>query len=272
MIIEFIGAPGAGKTTLLPVATECLRARGVHAFTVVAGARPVARRTLPGRIAERWSPAALRNPLLWRVFLCGSLCYRAGFVLRHPRLFGHVVHSQRGRPAAALVRERRVLHWFFRLAGDYAFLRSHLRAEEALILDEGFVHRVVQLFASGVEAVNVAGVAAYLEQLPRPDLVIHIHAPAPVCEERIYGRGLWARWQGTERAEISRFVCNAHATVDHAVAHLTQRGWPVIHIDNSSPEPTFAQEALRKKMAAFQSADVPLSAREQTLSKLEAQP
>lgn len=272
MIIEFIGAPGAGKTTLLPTVIECLRLRDIRAFTVVDGARPVARRTLVGRMVARLAPAALRDALLWRVFLYGSLVHRLGFMLRHPRLVGGVLWSQWRRPAAAHVRERQVLHWFFRLVGYYAFLRTHLRRDEALVLDEGFVHRVVQLHASGVEILNIEQITNYVGRLPKPDLVIHADVPAAVAEERIYRRGLWARWQGKDRAEISRFVCNAHAAVDHAVAHMAHSGWPVLSIDNSQPDPALAQEALRRNLAEIPWEAIPLSTWKQSLSNLEAQP
>jgi len=248
MIVEFIGTPGSGKTTLLPTVIDGLHEQGIQAFTVVAAARPFARRTLAGRLIGRLAPASLQDPLLWRLFIVYSIGYRLRFMAAHPRLIGYVIYTQRRRPHAADVRQRKILYWFFRMVGQYEFLRSHAGTDEALIVDEGFIHRVVQLNASGVEEPNPTQIAAYVDRLPQPDLVIHVDAPAPVCAERIYQRGLWQRMQHKEPAEIAQFVVNAHAVVHVAVSCIKRRGWRVIHIANHDDDPSTAQETLRNEL------------------------
>lgn len=237
MVVEFIGAPGAGKTTLLPVVIASLRERGIHGYTAVEAARPFVTRTLAGRVVNRLTPRALQRPVLWRLFLIFSLLYRLRFLMHHPRLVWLVWRSQWGRPAGADVRARRVLHWFFRFVGDYAFLRAQMRPDEALVVDEGFVHRVVQLFASAAEVPDPDWVARYLHLIPQPDLVVYVCASAPLCEQRIYARGLWQRFAGKDPAEIARFVVNAHATVQLAVAQIQRADWQMVAIDNSGAPP-----------------------------------
>jgi thymidylate kinase len=246
VIIEFIGAPGAGKTTLLPTVIECLRERGIRAFTVVDAARPLVQRTRVGRVVHHLAPASLRRPLLWRVFLACSMVYRLRFCAEHPRLVWLVWWSQMRRPRAADVRERKVLHWYFRFVGYYAFLRAHLQPDEALIVDEGFAHRVVQLFASGVEAPDPQQIAAYVDLAPPPDLLVHVQASPQLCEERIHRRGLWERFQGKDPAEIGQFVANAHTTVQLTVEQSQRRNWCMIQVDNGDAQPSTAQEALRR--------------------------
>ena len=53
MIVEFMGLQGSGKTSLLPISIELLKKQGIQARTVVEAARPVAERTLVGKMVSR---------------------------------------------------------------------------------------------------------------------------------------------------------------------------------------------------------------------------
>lgn len=249
MIIEFIGAPGAGKTTLLPVVTGFFQARDYQAYTVVEAARPFARRTLWGKIVLGLAPLAWQRPLLWRVFYLQSIVYRLKFMAHHSRLIRQVLSGQRGRPPAADVRQRQVLTWFFRQMGYYEFLRLQAQPDEALVFDEGFVHRVVQLHASSAENPDKTRIAAYVDLLPRPDLVIFVQAPQAVCEKRIYERGLWQRAQHKEPAEITQFICHARQAVDLAVAQARSKGWLVVEVNNGGEDLTAVKANLRQQLA-----------------------
>lgn len=245
MIIEFIGTPGVGKTTLLPTVVETLRERGVTAFTVVDAARQFTTRTLLGQAVYRLATSPTREAILWRVFLFLSLLYRLRFIVRNPWLVVSVLGSQFRRPAKAYSRDRKVLHWFFRTIGDYEFLRSRTRPNEALLLDEGFVHRVVQFYGSAVEEPNPKRIARYVDLLPKPDYVIFVNAPAETCERRIYKRGIWERLQSKSKQEVTTFVANCGTCVKFAVEQICRNGWTVIAVDNSADAPTPASRALR---------------------------
>jgi thymidylate kinase len=249
MIIEFIGAPGAGKTTLLPEVTRFFESRGCRAFTVVEAARPLARRTPGGRLVQRLAPAVLKRPLLWRVFYLHSIGHRLSFMAQHLRLLRQILASQRGRPAAADVHQRQVLPWLFRHMGYYEFLCHHARPDEILLFDEGFIHRVVQLFTSSAEQPDAARIAAYIDRLPQPDLLIHVQASTAVCEQRIYERGLWQRAQHKEPAEIARFVRYAHKAVELAVAHARRKRWLVLEVANDGEGLTAVQANLHQQLA-----------------------
>lgn len=248
MIVELIGTPGAGKTTLVPALTEALAARGISARTVVEAGRPYALRTPLGAAVGRLAPQPLRRPLLWQVFYQASAAYRLRFFARHPRLIHHVLREQRRRPIPAEER-RHALSWFFVLAGQYEFLRAHARPGEALVLDEGFAHRAVQMHASDVETPEPARIAAYASLLPRPHLLVAVHAPWEVCVERIYRRGLWERFRHKGRAQVERYVANAHRVVDVAVHNVRRGGWTVIDVDNGGDATAAALAELRTKLA-----------------------
>lgn len=248
MIIEFIGTPGAGKTTLLPIVADYLCEQGIHARTVVDAARPYAQRSLVGQLVVHLAPKGWQRPLLWQVFYHLSSAHRVLFMLAHPRLIDQVVRSQVQRPIAAEARYH-ALHWFFHLIGHYQFLRAHARPDEALILDEGFIHRVVQMNAWDTEEPDPNRIAAYLALVPRPDLVIAVNAPWHLCLTRIYRRGLWTRFRSKSRSEVAGYVYNAHRVVSLTVEQMRGAGWPLIEVDNSRDDGRPPQEELRRKLA-----------------------
>lgn len=239
-VVELVGAPGAGKTTLLPGVLAACREAGLTPYTVVDAARPFAARTVAGRITHAVVPRGARRNTLWALFLGFRGISAIVFVVRHPRLARYVANTAHRRPAGADARARKVLHWYVRLAGSYRFLLSRGRADEALILDEGFVHRAVQLLASSVETPNAGRIDGYAALIPRPDLLIHVRAPIDLCEERVRSRGVWGRFDGKDPRALSRFVANAHRATDLIVDAARERGWPLVAIDNDGRDPAAA--------------------------------
>lgn len=231
MIIEFIGTPGAGKTSLLPVVVEFLRQRGTDARTIIEAARPYAERTRIGAAVKRIAPHKLRRPLLWQVFYRLSLIYRVRFVLGHVKLMLHVVRGQARRPATSDLRLH-VLRSFFRFVGYYECLRTHARPNDALIVDQGFVHRALELHASDSGELDPMQVRRYIDLLPEPDLLIYVRAPREVCEKRVRNRGIWKHFRHNGPDELARFIANCDLAASMAVRHLREKGWKVIEIRN----------------------------------------
>lgn len=248
LVIEFLGTPGAGKTTLLKAARTFFQDNGFQAYSVVDAARPLAQRTFPGKLVNRFSPASYRKQLLWQVFYYSSLINRRNFKRKHPRLIKYVTYSQPRRPAEAAVRERRVLYWFYHLIGYYEFLTKHVQPGEVLIWDDGFVHRAVHLHASRVETPDLGQVRAYLDLIPQPDLLIVPCTPIEICEERIMQRGIWEHFRNKSRAELKQYLTSANQVVIGTVNYVKAKGWTVIEVDNSSGNLAAAPEELQKKL------------------------
>lgn len=247
MIIEFLGTPGAGKSTLLAAAADYLNERGYCARSVVEAARPVAARTLIGRLIARPAPSRRRRALLWQVFYAGTEFERVRFLARHPGFMWSVWRYQYGRPLSAADR-RHVLHWFNHHTGVYEFLRRRAAPADVFLFDEGFIHRVVQLFASEHEEPDARPVVTYVARLPRPDLVIYPTAPLETCLRRVYDRGLWARFAVKTPEETVRFLMAAERAVALAAAAARERGWLLVEIDNSG-DPAAAAGRLRRALA-----------------------
>lgn len=247
MIVEFIGTPGAGKTTLLPVVTDYFNQNGFDAYSVVDAARPFAERTIWAK-GVRLLPISWHRPILWQLFYHLSKVSRFKFSLENPKLISMVYHYQHSRPISKPDRQH-VLRWFFHHVGTYAFLKSHARPNEALIFDEGFIHRVVQHYASEAEKPDFSHMRAYIDLLPQPDLVIYPVAARELCEQRVYNRGLWERFRQKSPPEVVQYMINAHKVVCEAVKHIKNRGWMVVEVDNNNGPETFAAVELVRKLS-----------------------
>lgn len=248
MFVELIGLPGAGKSTLLPFVVDYYRNQETAAFSVEEAGRLFAARTVAGRGVQRLAPEAWRHSLLWQLFFRLSLLYRTRFIITHPRLIWDVVRWQRQRPPEAKASERKVSFWLFRLMGYYAFLRARARPGEVVVFDEGFLHRVVQLFSSSAEQPSKERIARYVDLVPRPDLVIFVKAPPEICENRIYDRGLRQAFRDHDRADLSRFVGSAQRAINLALEHGRRNGWTIIEVDNGSDDLRMTQSALRNRL------------------------
>lgn len=247
MIVEFISTPGAGKTTFLPVVKDFFASRGLQARSVLEASRPFARRTKIGRWVNRQAPPSLKNPLLWQVFYQASRIHRSKFRNENRELFDSVLHFQRTRPISQADRHH-VLHWFINLSGQYQFLKEHSEADDVLIFDEGFVHRVVQLFASEVETPDEARIQSYLSLIPEPDLILTPRASLETCIERVYRRGIWKRFKGRDEKVVSRFMSNAQTVVNLATDYVYTKGHPVIQIVNENQSPAETAYQLQQKL------------------------
>ncbi len=263
VIVEFIGAPGAGKTVLMPVVGAHFDRLGFQALSVLEAARPFAARTRIGKAVQSLAPGRPRRFLLWQVFYLFSFLHRQNFRRRNPALIGGTLAFQRQRPITAADRHH-VLRWFIHLTGTYEFLSAYSRQDEVLVFDEGFVHRVVQLFASENEQPDPARVAAYLDLIPQPDLVIFPSASSATCERRVFERGVWERFRVKERDATSRFIANAHRVVTFAVGYIRSKGWTVIEVDNDNREISASLAALQENLEALEtdfgslSEDIPI--------------
>jgi Ser/Thr protein kinase RdoA (MazF antagonist) len=231
LIVEFVGTPGSGKTTLSIELVDLLKEHGIEAATVVGAAREHARRTLAGRLLGRVRPGRLRGLLLWQLFYLLGVFHTLGFVREQPALIRQVLRGQLRSPIP-IARRRHLLFWFFQLAGRYSFLATTSRAGEALVLDDGFLHRAVHLHASHVKEPDAEQVTAYVDLVPRPDLVVFTAADRKVCERRVRERGVWRHSRHLSTAELSRYVDRGEWVTRLTVQRARERGWTVVEIHN----------------------------------------
>lgn len=247
MIVELIGTPGSGKTTMIPVIANLFSEHAYLARTIVKAARPVVSRTFSGRIVSKIFPPSLRDPLLWQLFYYQSYISRNQFSKEHPELVSFVRKWQFSREISTEEIEHN-LYWWFHLTGYYQFLKHRLLPREVLLLDEGFIHRVVQLNASDHETLDIDRLNKYINLVPRPDLVVFVKAPADECEKRVFERGLWTRFQHKSRQQVSQYISNSHLVVNTAIDIINEMDWEVVEIDNSVNGITPTEHELELKL------------------------
>ncbi len=232
MIVEFLGNSGAGKSTLVSALIRLWRDDGVTVMSVTDAIHHYMRQTVVGRAVCSLAPDAWQGPILWRVFArTVARWHTAAFIAGHRELARYVWASQRRRPIPRRHR-RLILRLFFNMAGQHHFFQAHRRPGEVIVFDEGFVHRAVHLFVSPAEQPDPGRIVAYLERIPRPDLLVLVQAPPDVCLARISARGLQVRLRGLDAEATARFVAHAGQVVDVAARYLVADGVEVVAVEN----------------------------------------
>ena len=249
-VIELIGPPGAGKSSLAPFVLEALEDRGFTVYSPIEAARPFAGRTIAGRIVTRVLPSSLHRKGLWALFRIRRMASGLVGLLLNPTLTRLTVWRQFRRPPGAAVRSRRTRRWFLLHLGTQRFLTRQIRDSEILVFEEGFSHRVVQLFASPFEAPGPTDIATYLDAVPTPALLVHISAPTDVCLARIVERGVWAWLKDGDRQDLENFVTSAHRATELAVHHATASAWDVATVSNGGPDLEYSARQVEVAIAA----------------------
>lgn len=253
-VVEFLGTQGSGKTTLLPAVVSFLRENGIQAYTPTEAARPFSRRTIVGRLVGSLAPSSIRDPLLWRIYYRMSVFSRLSFGRRNRVLVHFVKTTQHARPLEARVNERRILFWFSHLCGTYTFLSTYGRENEALVYDDGFVHRSVHFNASTVETPDPENVIRYLAHIPMPDLLIVPRVPLSICVARVTSRGVWDHFRGRTQDELNHYLSNSENIVNLAVNELRKRRCAIIEVDNSNSNLNENIAGLLEQLRDMQSA------------------
>jgi thymidylate kinase len=230
-VVELVGTPGAGKTTLMHAVVELLQERGWSASTIIGAARAHAEETPLGRFISRRTKGRTRHLALWWLFY-GLACVDAvWFLLDRPRLSYTVLRSQLRRPIR-VARRLQVCFWFFQLAGRQRFLSRTAREGEVLVVDDGFLHRAVHIYASHAEQPSPRDVEQYVDLLDAPVLVVRVCADSETCEQRVRRRGVWQHSRRLTVGELARYLTASDRVVHIAAEHARDRGWRVAEIEN----------------------------------------
>ena len=195
--------------------------------------RPVVRSTVVGRLLRPLPPGGVRRAIEWRLFLLFRLVFGLAALAARPRLLRLLWTTQRRRPPTAHARERRVLHWLVRAIGAAQFLNPRIEENRVVVVDEGVIHRTVQLFTSPFEPADRGAISRYVAQVPHPDVVVIVEAPPDVCAERAIARGGRDQWGWSEDGDVRAYVSNAHEAIQLTSRALRTEGVPVVVIDSA---------------------------------------
>jgi thymidylate kinase len=248
LVVELVGTPGAGKSTVADELVRVLHAAGRQATTVVGGAREHAARTVAGALVARCTTGRWRRALLWTVFYASATAAGLACAARRPALMTCVLGAQARR--ARLRRRCHTVYWFVQLLGRVRLLARTAAPGEVLVVDDGYLHRAVHLFASERAPTGARDVARYVDLAPRPDLVVWVRAPTEVCEARVRARGVWAHSRHLTTAELARFVADSARVVGVAVDRARASGWKVVEVHNHDELPHVVAAEVARTLTA----------------------
>lgn len=168
------------------------------------------------------------------------------FCLEHPSLTWLVFRAQWRRPSPWKHRFL-ALAWLLRMGGRYHFLRCRGSDDQVAIFAEGLANHAVNFFTSDRQAPSPEVLRRYVQLLPRPDLLVAVHAPMEICLQRLEERqALPKRIQGSGREAISRFVRHQADGVNQVVGEARRCGWAVAAVDN-----VVALDQVKQEVSSF---------------------
>jgi homoserine kinase type II len=253
-VVEMAGMVGAGKTTLASVVAADLEGRGYRVLRPAIAITEVLDRSFFGALSRRLLRSATARRRMLRAVYRGAVrpWYTAMFVMGCPGPIWSAMRAQWRSPLPGWHR-RKILSLLLRLAAAQLYLSRRMRPDEVLLLEEGMVHRAVNVFAWSDGDVDLAAVGRYVTGLPRTDLVVLVTAPLSVCIERADARGLPRRLAGRDDATVARFMRNAAVIVDVLPDLLSARSRPSVVVHNGGAldaAVTALQEAIGFRLDA----------------------
>ncbi|HEY7464001.1 MAG TPA: phosphotransferase [Candidatus Limnocylindria bacterium] len=204
MIVELTGPVGAGKSAVARGLPEALRARGISASHLDDVAR-------------------FSRPRAW--------LWNARFAIGHPRLTWAAWRAASGAPLPRW-HKRLILGLVLGVGGRIEYARRRVPPRHVVLVDEGLVHRAVNLFGWYPSA-RPEAVRRYISMVPLPDGVIVVDTDPDLALERVRSRGLPKRLVDKPVAEVAAFVAQAREVTTTAIAATARRdGVTMIRIRN----------------------------------------
>lgn len=195
MIVELAGPIGAGKSAVAEALPDALRERGLAASQL----NDIARLTRP----RTW---------LWN----------CRFALAHPRLVWSAWRAVSRAPIPWWHR-RLILGLVLGVGGRIDYARSRVPKEHVILVDEGLVHRSVNLFGWWPKP-STDLIRRYIGLVPLPEALIYVEADPSAEYERAMARGVPKRLIGRSEQEVAAFVRQAREVSTAAVEAVETRG------------------------------------------------
>jgi len=250
-LIEVTGIPGSGKSTVLPVVKNYLRKRGLEVFDSRNIILCIERFPFDKsrKLAESLPPGLgdMIAKGLNRLYVEMKYRYKLKYLLSNRELFSYIVDLTNSRN---IPHPHKILTvgWFLNLAASYQIASEHSGSSSVLLLDEGFVHRVIHLFVSvEEETIDAEKIERYLEKIPPIQTLIMVEANEVLCKNRIISRGLPRRLRGRTDEEIWEYLLSSKAALDNAQRFVSRRGTNIVSLDNSSEQ--FSQQGVEFQLS-----------------------
>ncbi len=237
-IIEFTGIPGSGKTTLLPAVKKGLRQAGVD---VLDAGDIITRHISAGSCIKHvfpFLPKRIRQFFSFRLFRLHNIAQfsQLEYAKCQADVYNIMIEINQTRDISAADKDL-VLKSFLATACVWQIATSNKNnMESSLILDEGFLQKVVNLFVSVNENVpNPDMLKRYLHAVPLPDLVFDVSTDnIQKNMDRMIKRRLPKRLSGASTDEIMHFLQKARETLNITIDLMIAAGTKVVRLPNNS--------------------------------------
>ncbi|TFH48893.1 MAG: hypothetical protein E4H01_05420 [Lysobacterales bacterium] len=252
-LVEFTGIPGSGKSALYRAVVHASRESGVRleTFTDVLLQRdnlwtnkwPLAALLRNCTENTRYRIAKREYSFFWRAF--GG---RKKFLRENFALIAAVERHFRLSPMREKHRQMR-FDTFMLVAQRYQIADDHLPDSSAFVFDEGFTHRVVNLFVDATNRqVDEGGILDYLEYIPHVDILIRVTSSIETAIDRMRMRGLPMRLRDADDSMIVIYLENAALATEIAVDKLASNGTMLIEVNNEEALCTVQRAALGRRI------------------------
>jgi thymidylate kinase len=251
MIVEFVGLMGAGKTTLHERAVRRLESAGRPFRTprTVAGADGSRQDAPIASSNGSHLPLARLRRLVCRMRASWRSRRLVALAVRH--LFGS------GRPYGDTLKG---LRWFLTDLGNHWSARLTVPSDHVVLLDEGIVQRMFNIFVHGGGRIDLAGIKAYARALPAPDVLIYLMVSSDVAMHRTQMRsgGLSQRFRGLTHTQLQGVFADAARALDVLVNEIRKSApHPLIVVIETSDLERARQELSARLDAILTVGEVP---------------
>jgi Ser/Thr protein kinase RdoA (MazF antagonist) len=217
MIVELAGPVGAGKSAVANGLPEALRTRGIS-------------------VSHLNEIARFNRPRAWM--------WNAWFAARHPRLAWAAWRAVAGAPIPWWHR-RMIFGLVLGVGGRIAYARRLVPSGHVVVVDEGLVHRAVNLYGWYPHPPAQA-VQRYISLIPLPDALIAVDTDPEAATRRVLARGVPKRLAGRTDDDVAAFIAQARDVVTVAVATVRRRREAkVISVTNRTTLPRAVSNAAR---------------------------
>lgn len=233
--VEFLGMPGAGKSEIYK------KIESKQIFTVAKKLDSLALNVDKTKLSLK---GTIKNTILralnhryyknQRSLFTNRVNYLTSFFATHTELTNFILNQLITRKIPSEHKEK-VMKNMFRLFYTYEIFAKNSSSGDILVFDEGFLQKVITLFAYGEGDVSNNIIEKYLSLIPLPDMVVIVKADFETCCERIKYRdsGPPKRLLDLRDEEIKSFFKKCNKYIEYLSETLSEKKIRIVSIDNS---------------------------------------